>query len=413
MPLHQADVYLGLLRALKWDTWLRPTECLLSSGSIAEGEKLLADSGLPAHALFIGVAPGAAYGTAKRWPVDRFAAAADLLADRLGATILLFGSAGEASVTRAIREQMRGTVVDLGGRTTLTELTGLLSRCALLLTNDTGTMHLASALRTPCIALFGPTDPSRTGPLGFGHQVLYNPPACSPCRYRHCPIDHRCMQGLDVEQVVAAAEAILTRSTSATEESVRRQPAVFLDRDGTINEEVGSIQRPDMMRPIPGAVEALKRLSDAGYLRIVVSNQARVARGDATEELVEASHQRLIQLIEADGGGVDAFYYCPHHPKDGRFPYRRACLCRKPAPGLIQQAAFERQVDMEHSFVVGDKVSDMLLADRLGLPSVLVMTGYGRESLAHLHATGGPIPTHTAQDLRGAAEWIVQRQHLG
>src|SRR5574337_895979 len=268
---HQADSYLGLLRALKWDAWLRPTGCLLPPGSDAEAEKLLTESGLPPHAPVIGMTPGASYGTAKRWPAERFAAAADLLADRLGTVALLFGSSREAALTRAIRSRMRGVAIDFGGRTTLTELASLLSRCALLLTNDTGAMHLASALGIPCVALFGPTDPYRTGPLGSGHQVLHDPPACSPCRYRDCPIDHRCMQGLDVERVVAAAEAVLTRSTSTSGEDIRRQPAVFLDRDGTINEETGPIQHPELMRPVPGAAEALKRLGEAGYLRIVVS----------------------------------------------------------------------------------------------------------------------------------------------
>lgn len=241
MPLHQADSYLGLLRALKWDAWLRPTEFLLPPGSDAEVEKLLTDSGVSSHTLFIGMTPGAAYGTAKRWPADRFAATADLLIDRLGATVLLFGAPNEASLTRAVRERMRGTAIDFGGRTSLTGLAGLLRRCALLLTNDTGAMHLASALGIPCVVLFGPTDPRRTGPLGSGHQMLYDSPSCGPCRYRHCPLDHRCMQGLDVERVAAAAETLLMRSTSITEEKVRRLPAVFLDRDGTINEEIGPI----------------------------------------------------------------------------------------------------------------------------------------------------------------------------
>lgn len=411
--LHQADSYLSLLRMLKWDAWVRPNGFLLPPESDVQAEKLLGESGVLPHAIVIGVAPGASYGTAKRWPAERFAAVGDRLAERLGAVVLLFGSSQEASLTKRVRERMRGTAIDFGGRTTLTELASLLRRCALLLTNDTGTMHLASALGIPCIALFGPTDPRRTGPLGPGHQVLQNPAACSPCRYRDCPIDHRCMQGLDVERVAAAAEAVLTRSSLTAETDVRRTPAVFLDRDGTINEEVGPIQRPDLMRPIPGTVEALKRLGEAGYLRIVVSNQARVARGDATEELVEATHQRLLQLLQIDGGGLDAFYYCPHHPREGRFPYRRDCSCRKPEPGLIQQAASERQVDLARSYVVGDKVSDMLLANRMGLPSVLVLTGYGRESLEHLVTAGGPMPNHTAEDLLGAAEWIVHRRGAG
>ena len=410
--LHQADSYLSLLRALKWDAWVHPTGFLLPPESDAEAEKLLSGSGLLPHATVIGITPGASYGTAKRWPAERFAAVADRLAERLGTVALLFGAPQEASLTKIVRERMRGTAIDFGGRTTLTELASLLRRCALLLTNDTGAMHLASALGTSCIALFGPTDPRRTGPLGSGHQVLQDPPTCSPCRYRDCPIDHRCMQGLDVERVVAAAEAVLTRSSSNAETGVRRMPAVFLDRDGTINEEIGAIQRPDLMRPIAGAAEALKRLGEAGYLRIVVSNQARVARGDATEELVETVHRRLLQLLEADGGRTDAFYYCPHHPQEGRFPYRRDCLCRKPEPGLIQQAASEQEVDLERSYVVGDKVSDVMLADRMGLPSVLVLTGYGRESLERLHAVGGPMPSYTAKDLLGAAEWIVQRQSL-
>lgn len=410
---HQADVYLDLLRSLKWDAWWRPTGFLPPPESGAEAEKLLSESGLAPHTPVIGITPGASYGTAKRWPAERFAAAADLLADRFGTVALLFGSSSEASITQAIRERMRGAAVDFGGRTTLSELASLLGRCALLLTNDTGTMHLASALGTRCVALFGPTDPRRTGPLGEGHQILHNPPACSPCRYRDCPIDHRCMRELDVERVAAAAGTILTRLPSTVEKQLERRPAVFLDRDGTINEEIGPIQRPDLMRPIPGAPDALKRLGEAGYLRIVVSNQARVARGDATEALVETVHQRLLQLLEADGGGADAFYYCPHHPQEGRFPYRRDCRCRKPNPGLIQQAADERRVDLNRSYVVGDKVSDMLLGDRLGLPSVLVLTGYGRESLERLRATGGPMPAYVAHDLSDAAEWIVQRGSQG
>lgn len=306
MVLHQADAYLGLLRALKWDSWLRPTGFLLPPESDAEAEKLLTESGLSPDVRVIGIAPGASYGTAKRWPSERFAEVADLLADRLGIVAILFGSPQEAPLTRAVHERMHGAAINFGGRTSLTELASLLRRCALLLTNDTGTMHLASALGIPCIALFGPTDPHRTGPLGLGHQVLHDPPACSPCRYRNCPIDHRCMQALDVERVVAAAEAVLTRSPLTAVANVRRTPAIFLDRDGTINEEIGAIQHPDRMRPIPGAAEALKRLGEAGYLRIVVSNQARVARGDATEELVDVTHQRLLELLHADGGETDA-----------------------------------------------------------------------------------------------------------
>ncbi len=407
--MHQADYYLGLLRALRWDAWERLARLPLPPGSGAEAEKLLAASGVRPDALLIGINPGAAYGTAKRWPAERFAEAADLLADRLGTTALLFGSPAEAPLTRAIRERIRGPAIDLGGRTTLSAFTSLLGRCRLLLTNDTGAMHMAAALGLSCVALFGPTDPRRTGPLGPNHRVLRDPPACSPCRYRDCPIDHRCMRDLGVREVVAAAETLLDGSASTNDQDLWTAPAVFLDRDGTINEEVGPIQLPELMKPIQGAATALKRLGEAGFLRIVVSNQSRVARGQATEQLVEATHQRLLQILRQDGGWADAFYYCPHHPGKGRFPYKRACLCRKPDPGLIRQAAFEQRVDLTRSYVVGDQVTDIMLAQRLGLPSVLVLTGFGREALGQLEETGGPRPDHVASDLLAASEWILQR----
>ncbi len=406
---HQMDSYLGLLRAMRWDAWERSIRLTLPAGSDAEADRLLAASGLGPGALLLGINPGAAYGTAKRWPAERFAEAADLLADRQGTTALLFGSSMEAPLTRAIRDRMRGKAIDFGGRTTLAAFTSLLGRCRLLLTNDSGAMHLAAALGVPCVALFGPTDPRRTGPLGSDHRVLHHPPACSPCRYRDCPIDHRCLRGLGVGEAVAAAEAILKGPSFRGDGNAVQTPAVFLDRDGTINEEMGPVQRPELMKPIQGAATALKRLGEAGFLRIVVSNQSRVARGEATEELVEATHRRLLQLLRQDGGETDAFYYCPHHPGEGRFPYKRTCLCRKPDIGLIQQAAFERRVDLTRSYVVGDQVTDLVLAQRLGLPSVLVLTGFGREALRRLQEAGSPGPDHVAPDLLAATEWILQR----
>lgn len=407
--LHGVDTYLGLLRAFRWDAWEQPTGLTFPPAGDAEAEGLLAAAGLRPGASFIGINPGGAYGSAKRWPAERFAEAADLLSDRVGTIALLFGSPKEAPVTRAIRERMRRAAVDLGGRTSLSTLASLLRRCRLLLTNDTGAMHLAATLNVPCVAIFGPTDPRLTGPLGSGHRNLHQPPPCSPCRYRDCPIDHRCMRAIGVKEVVAAAEALLEGSVFNERDGVRLAPAVFLDRDGTLNEEVGPIQYPEHMRPTHGAAAALKRLGEAGFLRIVVSNQSRVARGDATEELVEATHQRLLYLLRQEGGSADAFYYCPHHPEEGRFPFKRTCLCRKPGPGLVQQAAHEHQVDLTSSYVVGDQTTDLMLAHRMGLPSVLVLTGFGRETLRQLEAAGGPRPSHVASDLPSATEWILVR----
>ncbi|MGH7410225.1 MAG: lipopolysaccharide heptosyltransferase II [Candidatus Methylomirabilis sp.] len=407
--LHQADSYLELLRALRWDAWDRPTGVRLPPGSDLDAESLLAASGVRAGAPLFGINAGAAYGTAKRWPPERFAEAADVLADRLNATPILFGSPGEASLTVAIRHRMRGTAIDLGGRTSLTTFASLLGRCRFLLTNDTGAMHLAAALGVSCVALFGPTDPRITGPLGPGHQVLRVPPACSPCRYRDCPIDHRCMRAIEMEQVVASAESLFNGSASSDRKNSERAPAVFLDRDGTISEEVVPIHSPELMKPVPGAAAALKRLGEAGFLRIVVSNQSRIARGGATEERVEATHQHLLNLLRRDGGSADAFYYCPHYPEGARFPYNRTCQCRKPNAGLVYQASVEQRVDLSRSYVVGDQTTDVMLAQRLGLPSVLVLTGFGREALRQLEEEGGSRPDHVASDLLAATGWILSR----
>ncbi|MGH7370138.1 MAG: lipopolysaccharide heptosyltransferase II, partial [Candidatus Methylomirabilaceae bacterium] len=257
--LHQVDYYLGLLRALRWDAWDHPTEFTLPAGSDEEATRLLAETGVGADVPLIGVNPGAAYGSAKRWPVERFARVADLLAQRRGTAALLFGAPAETSLTESIGRMMREMVIDLGGRTSVGTFASLLGRCRLLLTNDTGAMHLAAALGVSCVALFGPTDPRLTGPVGPGHQVLRIPPACSPCRYRDCPIDHRCLRAIEVEAVVAAAESVLDRTERGRGAKI---PAVFLDRDGTINEEVGPVQGPELMQPIPGVAGALKRLGE-------------------------------------------------------------------------------------------------------------------------------------------------------
>jgi heptosyltransferase-2 len=407
--LHQADYYLGLLRALRWDAWEDPKGLTLPADSDEEARRLLAASGVGPEVPLIGLNPGAAYGSAKRWPLERFARAADLLAERRGTAALLFGAPAEVSLTDSIRKIMRGMAIDLGGRTSLGTFASLLGRCRLLLTNDTGAMHLGAALGVSCVAVFGPTDPRLTGPFGRGHQVLRIPPACSPCRYRDCPIDHRCLRAIDVEAVVAAAESVLDRAVTPKPRREGKTPAVFLDRDGTINEEVGPVQGPELMKPIPGVAGALKRLGEAGFLRIIISNQSRVARGDASEELIEATHQRLLRLLQLDGGWAEAFYYCPHHPSEGRFPYKRTCGCRKPSAGLIHRAVSEHRVDLSRSYVIGDQASDIILAQRVGLRSVLVLSGFGRDELRRLLERGNPGPDHVALDLMAATDWILTR----
>ena len=154
--------------------------------------------------------------------------------------------------------------------------------------------------------------------------------------------------------------------------------AVFIDRDGTINEEKEYLYRTDEFTFIPGAPQAIRLLKEAGYLVIVVTNQSGVARGYYTEEDVHLLHRHIAALLEQSGARVDAWFYCPHHPA-GRGSYALPCSCRKPLPGMLMQAAARYDIDLESSIMIGDKLVDVEAGAAAGCRSILVRTGYGSE----------------------------------
>ncbi len=182
---------------------------------------------------------------------------------------------------------------------------------------------------------------------------------------------------------------------------------VFLDRDGTINEEVGYLNDIDRFVLLPGAVEAIKELNRSGLKTILVSNQSGVARGYFSEKLVKAVHQKMCSLIEADGGHLDGIYYCPHHPVEGGAPYRKDCPCRKPKIGMMQSASEELGIDLRRSYVVGDRMIDMELAENAGSKGVLVLTGYGKGEWEYL-SKNGPAPWRVAKDIVEAVHSILE-----
>ncbi len=157
------------------------------------------------------------------------------------------------------------------------------------------------------------------------------------------------------------------------------RPALFLDRDGTINVDHGYVFRVEEFDFIPGAPEAIRRAKEAGYLVIVVTNQAGVARGLYTEADIHELHRHLDRELARYGGVIDAYYYCPHHPDRGNEPYRRECACRKPLPGMLLQAAIDLDLDLGRSFLVGDKRSDLEAGIAAGCRAILVATGYGAD----------------------------------
>jgi heptosyltransferase-2 len=171
-------------------------------------EQVLTDLNLSDGKLLIGMNPGATYGLAKCWYPDRFGDLGKRLCKKWDATLLLFGKEEERPIAREILKNSEDGGIDLTGKTSLLQLAALLERCQLLVTNDTGTMHVAAAVGTPVIALFGSTDPSVTGPWGNGHVVVRKDVPCSPCLKRVCPADHRCMDLITVDEV---EEAVIGR----------------------------------------------------------------------------------------------------------------------------------------------------------------------------------------------------------
>ena len=177
--------------------------------------------------------------------------------------------------------------------------------------------------------------------------------------------------------------------------------AVFLDRDGTLIEEVHHLATPDQVQLIPGAAEAVRQLNDAGVLVVVVTNQSGVARGYFPESRVAEVHAHLSALLAEYGARIDAYYHCPHHPVEGVGAYGVVCDCRKPKPGMLLAAAHDLDIDLTRSWMIGDKVCDADAGTAAGCRTLLVRTGHGQElpadagAVADLAAALGVIREQT------------------
>jgi D,D-heptose 1,7-bisphosphate phosphatase len=187
--------------------------------------------------------------------------------------------------------------------------------------------------------------------------------------------------------------------------------AVFLDRDGTINEEVGYLDRIEKLKIFPNAYQAIRSINESGMKAVVVSNQAGVARGFFTEEFVVSINDLMQSDLNMQGAKIDKFYYCPHHPKEGKGIYLRNCDCRKPEPGMLLQAAAELNIDLARSYLIGDRFLDVETAKKAGAKGILVKTGYGESLLQDDGpdtATPDNKPDFIATDILDAVEWILK-----
>ena len=180
---------------------------------------------------------------------------------------------------------------------------------------------------------------------------------------------------------------------------------VFLDRDGTINEDAGYTSDPGQLHVIPGVAEAIRSLNERSIPVIVVTNQGGVAHGHHTEDDVNDFHKALSSELQKSGAHIDGFYYCPHHP-DGKGEYKKVCDCRKPMPGLLKQAAKEMGIELSRSVMIGDKARDIGAGRAVGCRTVLVKTGHGEKEWAAWHEDFKP--DHVARDLAEAIAWLLE-----
>jgi heptosyltransferase-2 len=208
--VHTVFYYLGLLQAFGEVTAFTPPALYLTAQEIEAAGELLASSAISYSGPWVGLSPGAAYGPAKRWPPERFAALAGELQEELGARIVLLGGPEDQESAALLKERLRRPVLDLIGRTRLRQALGVLTHLNLLITNDSGLMHAAAALGVPLLALFGSTDPVATSPFTSRAQVLYHRLSCSPCFKRTCEEGYPCLTAISVAEVMDAARRYLT-----------------------------------------------------------------------------------------------------------------------------------------------------------------------------------------------------------
>lgn len=208
--IHHADYYRRLVSGLGIEAQTEPLRLVVGDAARAKARAVLEAAGLVSGSALVGMAPGAAYGHAKRWQPESYASLATELALDYGATCALFGTDSDVEAGARLESSLgnsagsrRARIVNLIGRTSLSELMALISECQAFVSNDSGSMHLASALGVPVVAIFGPTEEWSTSPIGR-HELVINPVWCRPCMLRECPIDHRCMTGIDAPRVLAA-----------------------------------------------------------------------------------------------------------------------------------------------------------------------------------------------------------------
>src|SRR4030042_266151 len=378
--VHQINYYLNLLEKIGINTGYSDPYIYLALDERLHARDILKDLKRP----ILGINPGATYGSAKRWLPERFSEIANWFIKDTSGSVVIFGGDNEVDIAQEIDKNILENKLFLAGKTSLRELIPLISECDVFVTNDSGPLHIAYAVKTPLVAIFGSTDPKLTGPPpemsdnGGGKYVVVTPDLpCSPCFGRTCKNnDMRCMYAITSDDIYFEIKRVLPCNI-----------AVFFDRDGTLCKDTGYLNKYDDF-DIFKDINSINLLKQKGFKLIGISNQSGIARGKVNEEFVKEVNNIFVKQY-----GFDDFYYCPHHPDDH-------CPCRKPEPDMLLKARVKHGIDLKKSYVVGDKEADMLLARAVGAKSILVLTGESKES---------DNADFVAKDLKGAVDWILEK----
>ena len=351
--IHHIDYYLRLLESVAIppagsDTWL-----YLDIDERLKARETLSTLKRP----ILGINPGASFGSAKMWLPHRFAEVAKNVIEKLDGSVVLFGGPGEVGIADDISGRLHelaheGRIVSMAGKTSLRELMSLISECDVILSNDSGPMHIADALAVPLVAIFGSTSAALTGPRKPSSHVFSSKLKCSPCFKRTCPDKGlACMESIGADEVFGAIKRAIPSGK-----------AILMDRDGTICEDAHYLNSWINLN-VMDDISYLNKVIDKGFKLIGLTNQSGIARGIVDEGFVVELNDMYINKY-----GFSGFYYCPHHPDE-------ACSCRKPEPGMAHKARDDHDIDLRRSYMVGDTDADMMLGRAIGAYTILVTSG--------------------------------------
>lgn len=395
---HTIDLYNGALHSLCVPLYCKRPLLRHPRSNLAAAFGLLSSK-------YIIIAPGAAHAP-KQWPAERFAEVARQLYDLFGMPIVwpVTGQdTGRSGLETMLPAGAFRELVDCP----LDQLVELIAGARLMISNDTGLMHVASAVGTPVVALFGPTHPTLGfAPRGLFDRVLQVDEPCRPCSlHGKTPCfreEQFCFTRITPRAVVDVSVELLQSPL---------EKALFLDRDGTVMVDKHYLADPDQVELIPGAVEALAAAQQAGYRLVLLSNQSGVARGMFNIASVEAVQARLQAQLARAGVVLAATAYCPHFRRGTVPEYSVSCDCRKPYPGMAEKAALQLGINLHQSAVIGDKVDDLMLGMVIGARSILVRTGHGQETEQSLHRNHLPHEIMVHNSLLEAVQYLKGPQH--